>query len=72
MAARACHGLNGKGGRFNFNYQGGGAEPILTRRSSNYTRDELRKKIEYGVPVVGKDNRRGRRRRCTCRLGKIK
>jgi mono/diheme cytochrome c family protein len=55
----ACHGLNAKGGRFNFNYQGGGAEPVLVKTISNYTRDELRKKIEYGVPVVAKDNPKG-------------
>ncbi len=55
----ACHGLNAKGGRRNFNYQGGGLEPVLVKTVSNYTRDELRKKIEYGVPVVNKENEKG-------------
>ncbi len=55
----ACHGLNAKGGRHNFNYQGGGLEPVLVKTVSTYTRDELRKKIQYGVPVVNKDNPKG-------------
>jgi mono/diheme cytochrome c family protein len=55
----ACHGLNAKGGRFNFNYQGGGWEPVLVKTVPNYTRDELRKKIQQGVAVVSKDNPSG-------------
>jgi cytochrome c551/c552 len=54
-----CHGLNGKGGRRNFNYQGNGQEPILTKVIGNYTRDELRKKLDIGVPVVNKENPNG-------------
>jgi len=55
----ACHGLNAKGGRRNFNYQGGGLEPVLVKTVGTYTRDELRKKIQYGVPVVSKDDPKG-------------
>ena len=54
-----CHGLNGKGGRRNFNYQGNGLEPTLTKVIGNYTRDELRKKLNAGVPVVNKENDKG-------------
>jgi len=66
-----CHGLNGKGGRRNFNYQGDGHEPVLVKTVGNYTREELRKKIQYGVPVVNKENPKARRLRCTCPPGKI-
>jgi mono/diheme cytochrome c family protein len=55
----ACHGLNAKGGRRNFNYQGGGMEPVLVKTVGTYTRDELRKKLQNGVPVVAKDNPNG-------------
>ena len=54
-----CHGLNGKGGRRNFNYQGNGFEPTLTKVIGNYTRDELQKKLDVGVPVVNKENDKG-------------
>jgi hypothetical protein len=54
-----CHGLNAKGGRRNFNYQGGGMEPVLAKTVGTYTRDELRKKLQYGVPVVAKDDPKG-------------
>ena len=54
-----CHGLNGKGGRRNFNYQGDGLEPTLTKVVGNYTREELRKKIQIGVPIVNKENEKG-------------
>jgi cytochrome c551/c552 len=54
-----CHGLNGKGGRRNFNYQGTGFEPVLAKTVGNYTREELLKKIQYGVPVVNKENEKG-------------
>jgi len=53
-----CHGLNGVGGRQNFNYQGG-VEPDLTKTVPNYTRDELRKKIQQGVPIVNKEDPKG-------------
>ncbi len=53
-----CHGLNGAGGRQNFNYQGG-VEPNLTQTVPNYTRDELRHKIQNGVAVVNKENPNG-------------
>jgi mono/diheme cytochrome c family protein len=55
----ACHGLNAKGGRFNYNYQGGGWEPVLVKTVPNYTRDELRKKIQQGVAVVSKEDPKG-------------
>ena len=55
----ACHGLDAKGGRFNYNYQGGGAEPVLVKTIPNYTRDELRKKIQQGVAVVAKEDPNG-------------
>lgn len=55
----ACHGLNAKGGRFNYNYQGGGMEPVLAKTIPNYTREELRKKIQQGVAVVAKDDPKG-------------
>jgi len=55
----ACHGLNAKGGRRNFNYQGGGMEPVLVKTIGTYTRDELRKKLQFGVPIVAKDNPKG-------------
>jgi len=54
-----CHGLNAKGGRRNFNYQGTGMEPVLVKTIGNYTRDELRKKLQQGVPVVAKENLKG-------------
>lgn len=54
-----CHGLNGKGGRRNFNYQGNGMEPTLTKVIGNYTREELRRKLEQGVSVVNKENEKG-------------
>ena len=34
-------------------------EPVLTKTVANYTREELRKKIEQGVPVVNKENDKG-------------
>jgi mono/diheme cytochrome c family protein len=54
-----CHGLNGKGGRQNFNYQGDGHEPTLTKVIGNYTREELHKKLQMGVQVVNKENPKG-------------
>lgn len=54
----ACHGLGGKGGRRNYNYLGF-YEPALVKTVSNYTRDELRKKIEFGVAVVNKEDPKG-------------
>src|SRR5438132_11378255 len=54
-----CHGLDAKGGRRNFNYQGGGMEPVLVKQIGNYTRDELRKKLEVGVPIVNKEDPKG-------------
>lgn len=53
-----CHGLDGKGGRRNFNYMGG-VEPALTTTVPNYTRDELRRKIQEGVQSVTKENEKG-------------
>jgi predicted CXXCH cytochrome family protein len=54
-----CHGLNAKGGRKNFNYQGDGYIPTLVKTVGNFTRDELREKIEKGVPVVAKEKMEG-------------
>lgn len=54
-----CHGLNGKGGRHNFNYQGTGEEPSLTKTVGNYTREELREKLHKGVQVVAKQDPKG-------------
>ncbi len=52
-----CHGEGGAQGRRNFNYKANnqtkmdeGVEPTLTKVIGNYTRDELRKKIQNGVP----------------------
>jgi mono/diheme cytochrome c family protein len=53
-----CHGQDGKGGRRNWNYPGG-VEPDLVNTVPNYTREELRKKIQHGVLVVDKDNPKG-------------
>ncbi len=55
----ACHGLEARGGRRNYNYQGGGMEPVLRKTIPNYTRDELRKKIQQGVAVVSKEDPKG-------------
>lgn len=54
----ACHGLGAKGGRRNFNYLGL-YEPALVKSVSNYTRDELRKKIQDGVAVLNKEDPKG-------------
>ncbi len=53
-----CHGLNGVGGRRNYNYTGG-FNPSLIKTVGTYTRDELRKKIKEGVAVVGKEDPEG-------------
>lgn len=53
-----CHGLNGKGGRHNYNYPGGFA-PALVKSVATFSREELRKKIQEGVPVVGKQDEKG-------------
>jgi hypothetical protein len=53
-----CHGMDGKGGRRNFNYPGG-VEPDLIHTVPNYTREELRKKVQHGVLVVDKENPKG-------------
>lgn len=53
-----CHGLDGKGGRRNYNYTGG-FEPALSKSVPNFTRDELRRKIQDGVAIVGKEDEKG-------------
>jgi mono/diheme cytochrome c family protein len=54
----ACHGPQGKGGIPNFNYENV-TEPDITKTIATFTRDELRHKIENGVPVVGKADVKG-------------
>ena len=54
-----CHGLDAKGGRRNYNYQGGGMEPVLVKTIGTYTPEELRKKLREGVPVVNKEYPKG-------------
>ena len=34
-------------------------EPVLVKTIGTYTRDELRKKLQFGVPVVAKDDPKG-------------
>ena len=51
--------LKRQGGRRNFNYQGNGFMPMLTKVIGNYTREELRKKLQNGVPIVNKENEKG-------------
>lgn len=53
-----CHGEGGKAGRRNFNARANGQtkmedgrEPTLVKVIANFTPDELRKKIQDGVPV---------------------
>ncbi|MBI4349323.1 MAG: c-type cytochrome, partial [Elusimicrobia bacterium] len=59
-----CHGLEAKQGRTNFNATGPGQEdpatdmmkgeePTLRKTVGNFTRDELRAKIQNGVPASG-------------------
>jgi len=54
----ACHKADARGGTPNFNYEND-VEPNLRKNVSTYTRDELRKKIQNGVPVVGKKDPKG-------------
>lgn len=54
----ACHAPDGSGGIRNFNYQGG-TEPNLKKVMGTYKREELRQKLEKGVPVVGKADPQG-------------
>jgi mono/diheme cytochrome c family protein len=54
----ACHGPDGKGGIPNFNYKND-VEPDLTKVMGTYTREELREKLEKGVPVVDKKDPHG-------------
>jgi mono/diheme cytochrome c family protein len=54
----ACHGPDARGGIRNFNYEND-VEPDLRKTVGTYTREELREKIELGVPVVGKKDPKG-------------
>jgi mono/diheme cytochrome c family protein len=54
----ACHAPDARGGTPNFNYEND-VEPNLRKNVATYTRDELRKKIQNGVPVVGKKEAKG-------------
>lgn len=54
----ACHGKGGGQGRPNFNAQGGFV-PTLVKTVGTYSRDELRRKIQEGVPVVAKADPNG-------------
>lgn len=54
----ACHGADAKGGIRNFNYEND-VEPDITKTVGTFTRDELRHKIQFGVPVVGKKDPKG-------------
>jgi mono/diheme cytochrome c family protein len=54
----ACHGPDAKGGRKNYNYEGD-VEPNLRKSVTTYTREELIKKIQNGVPIVGKKDPKG-------------
>lgn len=63
-----CHGEGGAAGRRNFNARGpnqtkmeDGVEPTLTTIVGTYSRDELRKKIQDGVPAaaIAKFNEEG-------------
>ncbi|MBI3291204.1 MAG: c-type cytochrome [Elusimicrobia bacterium] len=53
-----CHGKDGAQGRSNFNAQGGFI-PTLGKTVGTYSRDELRRKIREGVPVVARENPNG-------------
>jgi mono/diheme cytochrome c family protein len=53
-----CHAPDGSGGIRNFNYQNG-TEPNLKKVIGTYKREELREKLEKGVPVVGKADPKG-------------
>lgn len=53
-----CHGQGGAEGRPNYNSMGGHV-PTLTKTVGTYTREELRAKIQNGVPVVDKEDASG-------------
>ena len=54
-----CHGPGGKGGVHNFNSQTGQQVPALIHVADSYTKAELIKKIQNGVPVEPKLNPAG-------------
>jgi len=54
----SCHGPDGQGGIRNYNYENT-VEPDITATVGTFTREELREKIENGVPVVGKADPNG-------------
>ncbi len=54
----ACHGPDAKGGIRNYNYENE-VEPDLTKTMGTFTREELKEKIQKGVPVVGKKDPQG-------------
>lgn len=47
-----CHGIEGKGGVKNPNAQTGEEVPSLTYVAEGYTKDELKKRVIVGVPIV--------------------
>lgn len=54
----ACHGIDGRGGIRNYNYQYD-VMPNLRRSVATFTRAELREKISVGVPIVAKRDPKG-------------
>jgi mono/diheme cytochrome c family protein len=54
----ACHKADARGGTPNFNYENE-TEPNLRKSVGTYSRDELREKIQNGVPVIGKKDPKG-------------
>jgi mono/diheme cytochrome c family protein/nitrate reductase cytochrome c-type subunit len=54
----ACHAPDAKGGIRNHNYEND-VEPNLTKTAGTFTREELKHKIQDGVPVVGKKDPKG-------------
>jgi mono/diheme cytochrome c family protein len=54
----ACHGWDGRGGIRNYNSEND-VTPNLRRAVGSYSREELRHKINEGVPIVAKLNPHG-------------
>lgn len=56
LSCAACHGAAGKGGVHNMNSQTGQEVPGLIHVADSYTKADLIKKIQMGVPVSAKLN----------------
>jgi len=56
LSCVACHGADGKGGVHNLNSQTGQEVPALIHVADSYTKADLIKKIQQGVPVTAKLN----------------